>query len=217
MKFDMQLDRVLITCDALGLHHVQATQASSSHIVTDLAAIQGVPFRTLSNSESDFPCFFAGDSFMALGTCPACAARHRPHTYAEGCNKATTSAVAETVPPKDSSTAAGTSPGRVLADPLPVYAEIHPGASSSSDTRPPGLELQPGAGPDTMPRERPTVGTQPMEVPVPQKDTSAAMKRLFNRFRNFSELLKLHLKHYHMSPAQFSTPNIQFASAGRCA
>ena len=38
MQVDMRPDRVLITCEALGLHHVQATQASSSHIVIDLAA-----------------------------------------------------------------------------------------------------------------------------------------------------------------------------------
>jgi len=83
MQLDMQLDRVLVTCEALGLLHVQATQASSSHIVIELVAIQRAPSRTLSNSESDFPCFFVGDSEMALGTCLACAGRHRPHTYAE--------------------------------------------------------------------------------------------------------------------------------------
>ena len=50
-------DRVLISCEALGLHHVQATQASSSHIVMDLAAIRRVPSRILSTSESDFSVF----------------------------------------------------------------------------------------------------------------------------------------------------------------
>ena len=49
MQLGMRPDRVLITCEALGLHHVQATQASSSHIVIDLAAIISVPSRTLSN------------------------------------------------------------------------------------------------------------------------------------------------------------------------
>jgi hypothetical protein len=39
MQLDMRLDRVLITREALGLHIVQATQASSSHIVIDPAAI----------------------------------------------------------------------------------------------------------------------------------------------------------------------------------
>ena len=54
MLLDMRPDRVLITCEALGLHHAQATQASSSHIVMDLAAILSVPSRTLSDGESDF-------------------------------------------------------------------------------------------------------------------------------------------------------------------
>jgi hypothetical protein len=174
MQLDMRHDRVLISCEALGLHHVQATQASSSHIVIDLAAM----LRTLSNSERNFPCALVGDSEMALGTCPACAGRHRPHTYAEGRNKATTSVATETVPPKDSIPAEGTSLDRVLVDPLLVDVVVHPNASSSSDPRPPGLEPQLGAGPDTMPRERPVLGTQLMEVLVPKKDTSAAMKGL---------------------------------------
>ena len=54
MQVDMRHDSVLITCGALGLHHVQATQASSFHIVIDLAAILSVPSRTLSKGESDF-------------------------------------------------------------------------------------------------------------------------------------------------------------------
>ena len=83
MQWAMRPDRVLITCEALGLNHVQATQSSSSHIVIDLAAILSVPSRTLSNGENGVRCFFVGESEMALGTCPACACRHRPHTYAE--------------------------------------------------------------------------------------------------------------------------------------
>ena len=51
MQLDMRLDRVLITCEALGLQHVKATQASSSHIVIDLAAILTVPSCTLSTGE----------------------------------------------------------------------------------------------------------------------------------------------------------------------
>ena len=39
MQLDMRIDRVLVMCEALCLHHVQATQASSSHIVIDLASM----------------------------------------------------------------------------------------------------------------------------------------------------------------------------------
>ena len=55
IQLDMRPDRVLISCEALGLHSVQATQASSSHFVIDLAAIRKIPARRLSTSESDFP------------------------------------------------------------------------------------------------------------------------------------------------------------------
>ena len=91
MQFDMRLDRVLTTCEALGLHHVQATQSSSSHIVVDLVATQRAPSRTLP--KSDFPCVFVGDSEIVLSTCPARAGRHQPHTYSDGCKKATSSSV----------------------------------------------------------------------------------------------------------------------------
>ena len=47
MQLDMRPDRVLITCEALGLHHVQATQSSSSHMVIDLVAILSVPSHAL--------------------------------------------------------------------------------------------------------------------------------------------------------------------------
>ncbi len=40
-KLDMIPDRVLITCEALGRHHAQAAQSSSSHIATDLIAMHG--------------------------------------------------------------------------------------------------------------------------------------------------------------------------------
>ena len=83
MQLDMRPDRVLISCEALGLRHVQATQASSSRILIDLAAILRVPSRTFSNSERVLSFLFCvGDRELALGTCPACAGKHRPHAYA---------------------------------------------------------------------------------------------------------------------------------------
>ena len=45
MSLDMRPDTVLITCEALALHPVQATQATPSHIEMDLAAIVRVPAR----------------------------------------------------------------------------------------------------------------------------------------------------------------------------
>ena len=54
----------------MGLRRVQATQASSSHIVIDLVAILGVPARSSCNSDDYFLSFFAGDIEIALGTCP---------------------------------------------------------------------------------------------------------------------------------------------------
>ena len=52
IKLDMRPDGVLIRCEALGLHHVQAAQSSSSHIVIDIAALLPVPARMPSNCEN---------------------------------------------------------------------------------------------------------------------------------------------------------------------
>ena len=54
-----------------------------------------------------------------------------------------------------------------------------------------------------MPRERSSIEQSSHDSSVPIKDTSLAMKRLLFRLRKPEELLKLHLKRYHMSPAQF--------------
>ena len=54
MQLDMRPDCVLTTCEALGFYLVQATQASSSHIVIDLVALCCVLARALYNSNDDF-------------------------------------------------------------------------------------------------------------------------------------------------------------------
>ena len=68
MTLDMRLDRVMITYESLGVHHVQATQSASSHIVIESDSLQRVPSRSFSNSGSGFPCCFVGDSELALDT-----------------------------------------------------------------------------------------------------------------------------------------------------
>ena len=80
MKMDLRPDCAPIACEALRIYHVKTTQASSSHIVSDLAAWFRVPARASCNYDDAFPSFFAGDTELALGTCPACAGRHRTHT-----------------------------------------------------------------------------------------------------------------------------------------
>ena len=49
MQLDTRPDSVLITCEALGLRHVQATQASSFHNVIGLVALLRVPSHAFSS------------------------------------------------------------------------------------------------------------------------------------------------------------------------
>ena len=74
----------------------------------------------------------------------------------------------------------------------------HPGAASSDEPRPPGLGPPLGVFSDvSVPRERPDASLQKPKEPI------APMLQNHARLRNLVELVKLHLKHYHMSPAQF--------------
>ena len=141
-----------------------------------------IPSRILSTSLSDFPFFFVGDSEVALGTCPACAGRHRPHTYSDGCKKATISEADDRKEKHDhQEQAEGASPDRVLHELPRDDGETHPTASSSNDPRPPGLEPQLGADLEPMPRERSSTEQSAHDSQMPIKDTSLAMKRLLIR------------------------------------
>ena len=79
--------------------------------------------------------------------------------------------------------AEGASPDRVLSDLPHEDGEIHPAASSSQDPRPPGLEPQLGAGPDSMPRERSTTESRLSDVLASVKGTSLVMRRLMTRLK----------------------------------
>ena len=119
MKLDLRPDGVLITREALGLHRAHATQASSSHIVMDLAAILRAPARAPCTSDDAFPSSFVGDNALALGTCPAGAGGHRPHTYAERCKNANDPVASGAALPQDVPLVPVVSPDRALAGPPP--------------------------------------------------------------------------------------------------
>ena len=156
MKWHMRPDGVLTTCEALRLHHAQATQASPSHIVLDLAAILSVPARASDNNADVCPSFFAGDNELALGTCPACAGRHRPHKYAEGSNNNKYQVASGASLPSTTPTVPVVSPDHVLSGQPPEEDVQHPNATTSDDPRPPGLEPPTGVVSDvSVPRERP--------------------------------------------------------------
>ena len=90
--------------------------------------------------------------------------------------------------------AEGASLDRVLRELPRDDGETQPTATSSNDPRPPGLEPQPGADLEPMPRERSSDEHNSLDLQRPIKDTYLAMTRLLIRLRKPEELLKLHLK-----------------------
>ena len=130
-----------------------------------------------------FPCFFVGDHEVALGTCPTCAGRHRPHTYLEGCTKAVATQPEGKEKQEPREHGEGVSPDRVLHDLPQDDGETHPTASSSNDPRLPGLEPHPGADLEPLPRGQSSIEQSSHDSSVPITDTSLAMKRLLIRLR----------------------------------
>ena len=122
-----------------------------------------------------FPSFFVGDSEIVLGTCPACAGRRRPHTYAEGCKNKKGSVVPGASAPAAVPLVPVVYPDRVLAASPPEGDGHHPGATSSDDPRPPGLESPLGVFFDvSAPRERPGESLQKK----PKELSSAMLKAI---------------------------------------
>ena len=211
MRLDLHPDRVLITCEALGLHTVQATQAPSSHIVIDLASIVKAPVSASNYGNDDSPTCLAGDRELAFGTCPACVGRHRPHTYKESCRNTTSPLKAGAPSPQEKPTSGTTSPDRVPSSPDLAPKEARPGAVSSNVPRPPSLALPPGAGLDvSAPREWPE-GYTLVKTDSP-KDPPAVMPKLLARLRNPSELLTPSEALLHVSYS-VQAPDIEFSFA----
>ena len=95
--------------------------------------------------------------------------------------------------------------------------EVRPNASSSTDPRPPGLETQLGAGQDTMPRERPAIETQYMERSYAAEGELGSYEELITLSEKLCLTVEITSQTLSYVSGSNSTPNIQLASAGRCA
>ena len=217
MSLEMTNEAVLLTCPMLGMKRRPCPMSTSHHLVIDLAALKRPPKKSLPtqgnvcafyNQNIDWDVIHLGEP--SLAGCPACAGKHRKHTYDEHCSKTLPDAPRPPVPAEPSAP-------RDEAQPPPMLP-----ASSSE-----------------VPRERfPVKAKEEHEVPVPRKrvtfsdepaqavkkedgqqervkEEKAARKeesqggkellyrKIHDKLSDKTELYKLHLKHYHMSTASF--------------
>ena len=147
-----------------------------------------------------------------VGGCPACNGSHRKHTYQEGCKRKEPE---EKEPRTKRAEGSGSRP------------------KSDPDSRPftTGRNLNPEGesvrtkvritGKTAGTHERMKQSDSVVDSPEPQEESSArvedpslikpALQRIHSKLSNKAELLKLHLKHYHMTSKQFRqrTSNLQ--------
>ena len=197
-----------MTCPLFGMKRTPLPVSTSNHPALDIMF--------LATSKSKPLYSFQSSSLY----CPACDGKHRPHTYKDDCKRA---------PPKDEpvkpeptlrltkkmTTAVEKPNPKVVAKKQPDPDSAAPilrqprapdqtsGPSSSSWERPAE------AGPDPQPAEakseevKQDVRVEERKEPSSSMTLPLALQRIHQKLSSPTELLKLHLKHYHMSLDQF--------------
>ena len=198
----------LMTCPLFGMKRTPLPVSTSNHPALDIM------FLATSKSKPQYS--FQSSSLY----CPACNGKHRPHTYKDDCKRAPpkdepvkpeptlrltkkTTTVVEKPSPK---LVAKKQPDPDSAVPIlrqPRAPDQTSGPSSSSWERPAEV------GPDPQPAEakseevKQDVRVEEREEPSSSMTLPLALQRIHQKLSSPTELLKLHLKHYHMSLDQF--------------
>ena len=207
-----------LTCPVFGLKRYAMSVATSNHPVLD------VMFLAMCGHKPSH-------SFAATPeiTCPACNGKHRKHTYDEHCNLKEPQKIEKIVPRKpvpldksinkpEASTPAPThrlkTKSQASSKPEQRLDDIKETELETPDLDQPIADEPPAPSSSSKPKKvtkaKPVVVEDDPEVPVSQKkepkikaDLPLALRRIHQKLESPVELLKLHLKHYHMSSDQF--------------
>ena len=207
-----------LTCPVFGLKRYAMSVATSNHPVLD------VMFLAMCGHKPSH-------SFAATPeiTCPACNGKHRKHIYDEHCNLKEPQKREKIVPRKpvpldksinkpEASTPAPThrlkTKSQASSKPEQRLDDIKETELETPDLDQPIADEPPAPSSSSKPKKvtkaKPVVVEDDPEVPVSQKkepkikaDLPLALRRIHQKLESPVELLKLHLKHYHMSSDQF--------------
>ena len=196
-----------LTCPLFGMQRTALSVSTSNHPVLEIMALATSSWKPMHS--------FASEET----TCPACAGKHCPHSYKEGCKKKPVTkkeepktAKAKKAPkPAETTTAKSVlkkilSPDTKLDVPEKPFEEPPMKSSGQSSGSKDGIPACPEPQPDeheVKTESKEPIKTEPVRESSSEGTLSLALQRIHEKLRSPTELLKLHLKHYHMSTEQF--------------
>ena len=198
----MTPETVYLTCKAFGCYRQPLHVAYTGHLVLDLARLKYSPSDSRQRAAGQHS-VFAGKSDS---DCPACRGLHRKHTCSRGTGtsaRPTRSGDPDSeLPPSGDSQSEPKQQQTTGAQPVGDREGETPGASSSTTPSSPSPSAVPSQGPPvTGPHSIPPVVVEPQDGNP--EGFPIALRRVHEKLKDKSELLKLHLKHYHMTLEQF--------------
>ena len=131
-------------------------------------------------------------------TCPACNGKHRPHTNKEGCKRFKGSEPKSAQVPKTAKTDSKKGVKKVIQPDSKLDVPVQP---FDPDEEPMVASIE--EEPEVKQEPKVEVKIEEKKEPSPKGTVSLALQRIHDKLQSPTELLKLHLKHYHMSTEQF--------------
>ena len=198
-----------LTSLLFGMQRTALSVSTSNHPVLDIMALATSSWKPMYS--------FASEAI----TRPACAGKHRPHTYKEGCKKKPVTKKEEPKPakaitepkPAETTTAKSVlrkilSPDMKLDVPEKPFEEPPMKSSGQSSGSKDGIPACPEPQPNepevkTESKESIRIKTEPVRELSSKGTLSLALQRIHEKLQSPTELLKLHLEHRHMSTEQF--------------
>ena len=206
-----------LTCPLFGMQRTALAVSTSNHPVLDIMALATSSWKPMYSFHTDEEI-----------TCPACNGKHRPHTNKPGCkkykpsDKEPSSVESDKKETKTSKAKVKPSPAKLINMPkakktIPPEAKVddketefsrQPLKSSgpSSGHRDGPVPERPEPQPEELPKREEAKVEEEVEekkISSPKGTVSLALQRIHDKLQSPTELLKLHLKHYHMSTEQF--------------
>ena len=192
-----------LTCPLFGMQRTALAVSTSNHPVLDILALATSSWKPMYSFQSEDI------------TCPACNGKHRPHTNKEGCKKFKGSEHKSAQVPKPAKSDSKKNVKKLIQPDSKLEVPSQPfdpddepmvasGPSSGSKDgvrrrREPQIEEET----EIKPEPKAEVKLEEKTEPSPKGTLSLALQRIHDKLQSPTELLKLHLKHYHMTTEQF--------------
>ena len=147
-------------------------------------------------------------------TCPACNGKHRPHTNKEGCKRFKGSEHKSAQEPKPAKSDSKKNVKKFIQPDSKLEVPSQPfdpdnepmvasgPSSGSKDGARRRREPQIEEDTEIKPEPKAEVKLEEKKEPSPKGTLSLALQRIHDKLQSPTELLKLHLKHYHMTTEQ---------------